>query len=53
MYKFGLSVGRNDLTLEGYVQIGYVSKTIKNYSKPMAQLTSCIEPTVESVEEEE
>ena len=53
MFKFFLSIGRNDLTLEGHVQIGYVSKTIKNYSKPMTQLTSCIEPTVENVEEEE
>ena len=32
MFKCGLSMGRNDLTLEGHVQIGYTSKTVKNYT---------------------
>ena len=31
MFKFGLSIGRNNLTLKGHVQTGYVSKAIKNY----------------------
>ena len=31
MFKFGVSFGRNDLNLEGYLQMGYNSKTIKNY----------------------
>jgi hypothetical protein len=31
MFRFGLSFGRNDLNLEGHFQMGYNSKTIKNY----------------------
>ena len=31
MFKFGISFGRNDLNLEGHLQMGYNSKTIKNY----------------------
>ena len=31
MFRFGISFGRNDLNLEGHVQMGYNSKTIKNY----------------------
>ena len=31
MFKFGVSFGRNDLNLEGHLQMGYNSKTIKNY----------------------
>ena len=34
MFRVGISVGRNDLNLEGHLQIGYSSKTIKNY-KPV------------------
>ena len=34
MFKIGLSVGRNDLNLEGHFQLGYHGKTIKNY-KPI------------------
>ena len=30
-----ISVGRNNLNLEGHLQIGYNSKTIKNYNKPV------------------
>ena len=32
MFRFGISFGRNDLNLEGHLQMGYNSKTIKNYS---------------------
>ena len=45
MFKIGISFGRNDLNLEGHLQMGYNSKTIKNYNKPFepqsvhAQLT--------------
>ena len=45
MFKIGISFGRNDLSLEGHLQMGYNSKTIKNYTKPFeaqsvhAQLT--------------
>ena len=31
MFRIGISVGRNDLNLEGHLQMGYTSKTIKNY----------------------
>ena len=31
MFRFGISFGRNDLNLEGHLQAGYTSKTVKNY----------------------
>ena len=31
MFKYGVSFGRNDLNLEGHLQMGYNSKTIKHY----------------------
>ena len=31
MFRFSVSFGRNDLNLEGHLQMGYNSKTIKNY----------------------
>ena len=34
MFKIGVSFGRNDLSLEGHLQMGYNSKTVKNY-KPI------------------
>ena len=34
MFRIGISIGRNDLNLEGHLQLGYSSKTIKNY-KPI------------------
>ena len=33
MFRVGVSFGRNDLQLEGHFQMGYCSKTIKNYTK--------------------
>ena len=38
MFKFGISFSRNDLNLEGHVQMGYNSKTIKNYGPILKQL---------------
>ena len=35
MFRFGISFGRNDLNLEGHLQMGYNSKTVKNYYKPV------------------
>ena len=35
MFRIGISVGRNDLNVEGHLQMGYNSKTIKNYNKPV------------------
>lgn len=44
MFRIGISFGRNDLNLEGHLQMGYNSKTVKNY-KPLenelnAQMTN-------------
>jgi hypothetical protein len=33
MFKIGISFGRNDLNLEGHLQMGYNSKAIKNYDQ--------------------
>ena len=33
MFRIGISVGRNDLNVEGHLQMSYNSKTIKNYKK--------------------
>ena len=38
MFRFGISFGRNDLNLEGHLQMGYNSKTIKNYGPIEKQL---------------
>ena len=35
MFRIGISIGRNDLNVEGHLQMGYNSKTIKNYHKPV------------------
>ena len=35
MFRIGISVGRNDLNVEGNLQMGYNSETIKNYNKPI------------------
>ena len=35
MFRIGISVCRNDLNVEGHLQMGYNSKTIKNYNKPV------------------
>ena len=35
MFRIDISVGRNNLNVEGHLQMGYSSKTIKNYSKPV------------------
>ena len=46
MLKIGISVGRNDLNLEGHFQVGYHGKTMKNY-KPIEKPTenNVLEPT--------
>ena len=33
MFRIGISAGRNYLNLEGHVQLGYCSKTVKNYNR--------------------
>ena len=51
MFKIGISFGRNDLNLEGHLQMGYNSKTIKNYSGPTDAQTIETQP-VESIPNE-
>ena len=59
MFKFGVSFGRNDLDLEGHLQMGYNSKTIKNYGPTGKQLdlpkntaSALTEPNDQSTETE-
>ena len=40
MFKFDIRFGRNDLNLEGRLQMGYNSKTIRNYGPIDKQLNS-------------
>ena len=47
MFKIGISVGRNYLNLEGHLQMGYNSKTIKNYDKITPVEPQPIEPNDE------
>ena len=35
MFRIGISMGQNDLSVEGHLQMGYNSKTVKNYNKPV------------------
>ena len=60
MFKFCVSFGRNDLNLEGHLQMGYNSKTIKNYRRidkqlnPPENTTSAVtEPTDQLTETSE
>ena len=50
MFRFGVSFGRNDLNLEGHLQMGYSSKTIKNYGPIEKQLD--LPENVNSIETE-
>ena len=34
MFRIGISIDQNDLNVEGHLQMGYNSKTIKTYNKP-------------------
>ena len=57
MFRIGISLGRNDLNVEGHLQMGYNSKTIKNYNKPVeiqpvqTQVTQVESPNSEEEEE--
>ena len=57
MFRIGISLGRNDLNVEGHLQMGYNSKTIKNYNKPVeiqpvqTQMTQVESPNSEEEEE--
>ena len=44
MFRIGISIGRNDLNVEGHLQMGYNSKTIKNYNKPVETQLVEIQP---------
>ncbi len=47
MFRIRLSVGRNDLNVEGHLQARYSSKTIKNY-KPIENASTNDEHRIES-----
>ena len=57
MFRIGISLGRNDLNVEGHLQMGYNSKAIKNYNKPVkiqpvqTQMTQVEPPNSEEEEE--
>lgn len=55
MFRLGVSFGRNDLNLEGHIQMGYNSKTIKNYgpSEKQIVLQENITTTVTNPEDRE
>ena len=59
MFKFGVSFGCNDLNLEGHLQMGYNSKTIKNYGpidkqlNPSETTTAVTEPIAQLTETSE
>ena len=40
MFRFGISFGRNDLNLQGHLQAGYTSETIKNYGPAAVKPTA-------------
>ena len=47
MFRIGISAGRNDLNLEGHVQVAYCSKTVKNYNP----IEKTRENSIQNVEE--
>lgn len=55
MFKLGISFGRNDLCLEGHLQMGYNSKTIKNYGEipnpSTPPTTTILQENIETQEE--
>ena len=56
MFRIGISLGRNDLNVEGHLQMGYNTKTIKNYNEPveiqpvLTQMTQVEPPNSEEEE---
>jgi hypothetical protein len=52
MFRISISVGRNGLNIEGHLQAGYSSKTVKNY-KPDENALTNDEPndSIQNVEE--
>ena len=54
MFRFGVSLGRNDLNLEGHIQMGYTSKTIKNYGpvvRPICEAVVTVDDTIATSDE--
>ena len=49
MFRFGISFGRNDLNLEGHLQIGYNSKTVKNYKPVENEMNALISDDSEPI----
>ena len=53
MCKVGLSLGRNDVKVEGNFQIGYLSKTDKKYSTVDGISENPTESALPAIQEEE
>ena len=53
MCKVGLSLGRNDVKVEGNFQIGYLSKTDKKYSAVDGICENSLESGLPTIHEEE
>ena len=51
MFKIGVSFGRSDLNVEGHLQMGYNSKTIKNYT-PIQSVSSDVNTSLELATEQ-
>ena len=53
MFRIGISIGRNDLNVGGHLQMGYNTKTIKNYNKPVETQSVHTQEEPSNGEEEE
>ena len=49
MFRFGISFCRNDLNLLGHLQIGYHSKTVKNYKPVENEMNALISDDSEPI----
>ena len=49
MFRFGMSFGRNDLNLEGHLQIGYNSKSVKSYKLVENEMNALISDDSEPI----
>jgi len=49
MFRLGISFGRNDLNLEGHLQMGYNSKTVKNYKPVENHLNALMNNETETI----
>ena len=53
MFRLGISFGRNDLNLEGHLQMVYNSKTIKSYKPVENELSALMNNETETINNEQ